>query len=64
MLTLMTYLAVTARTRWDDLRRSGDRGAQSAEGVILAAGLVLMALLVIAVFREKITARLQSIDLG
>jgi hypothetical protein len=64
MLTLVTYLAVKIRYRWDMIKQSGDRGSQSAEGVILAAGLILIALLVIAVFRAKIAAKLDSINLG
>jgi hypothetical protein len=64
MPTLLTHLAVKIRYRWEMIKQSGDRGSQSAEGVILAAGLILIALLVIAVFRSKIAAKLDSIDLG
>jgi hypothetical protein len=64
MLTLVTYLTVTIRQRWEAVQESRDRGSLSAEGVILAAGLILIALLVVAVFRSKIAAKLDSINLG
>lgn len=64
MFVLLSYLTDEIRHRWTLVRDTKDRGGYSTEAVLITAGLVLLALAVIAIIAGKVESKAENIDLG
>jgi hypothetical protein len=63
MQQLWTQMVEQIRSRWQQLRATGDAG-YSTETVVVTAALVILALAVLAIIAAKIIAKAKAIDLG